>query len=345
MGSRFFRKLQFGVEAAGSQGTAVAADTMIVNAAIPPVSSDRMVHRPSVGAGVRAEHVVGHEYVASTFWEETLTIEDGYFQILPLLGSLGILGQLTGGSAPSEVNVGEGDYLWDFDPSLSGTNALDTMTFEMGDDDQAYEVEHVMVNRLRISGTVNQGQEPSISQIEADLFGRQVQPVSFTAGLSIPDVDLINAKQARLYKDSTWADLGTTELSNVLRGYDIEIAELAHAKDLGSANKYFATYGQGIIAARMGLTLERGSVSDAIWDDYRATTTRALRLEIDSGVQIGAGANHKLTVDMIGTFDPVTPMSEEDRSNLIDVADFVAEYDSTSSQKVRMQVVTDVAAV
>lgn len=343
MASSFFRKLQFGKET--THGTAVAADTMIVNAAMPPVSPDRQVVRPPANAGVRSEWVVGHEYVGQVFWQESLTIENAYFQILPLLGSLGIKGGIT----PAEQTASQNDMLWDFDPNLdaaAGSNALDSATLEMGDDERQYEVEYVMVNSLRIQGTINQGQEASIAQIEANLFGRQITPIgSFTGGLSIPDTQLMNALQFRLYKDSTWAGVGTSELIELLRGFDLEFQALAHAKHLGSANKYFTTHGQGIIACRLGLTMERGSASDAIFDDYRGPTTRALRLELDSGVQIGTGVNHKLTVDMIGSFDPVTPMSEEDRGNLIDIGDFVAGYDPTSSQKVRMQVITDVASI
>jgi len=339
MGSTYFRKLQFGKET--TKGTAVAADTMIAHAEIPPVSPDSIVHRPSANLGSRSESILGHSYIGQKFWQQTLTINNAYFQILPLLGSLGIIGGLT----PAEQTASQNDMLWDFDPSLTAANALDAMTLEMGDDDQAYEVEYVMMNRLRIAGTVNQAQEVSISTIEADLFGRQVSPVSFTGGLSVPSTDLVNAKMARLYKDSAWADLGNTELPAVLRGFDVEFADLAHAKHLGSADKFFTEHGQGMIASRMMLTLERGSESDATWDDFRAVTGRAVRLEIDSGVQIGTGVNHKLTVDMIGTFDPVTPMSSDDRSNLIDVGDLVSEEDQTSGKRVRMQVITDVAAI
>jgi len=336
MTSRVFTKHQFGKET--TNGTAVAADTMIVGGIVPGISPDRVPRRPMENIGVRADSYRAH--ILQVFWAQPLTLPEGYFQILPALLSIGLVGDITA----VEQTTSQGDMLWDFDPSHTADNALDSLTYETGDDTEAYEIEYVMAESFGLSFQVNQGQEGSPVELGADLFGRQVTDTTFTGGLSLPSPEPINGKLSRLYKDSTWANAGVTELSNILRGGNLEILNGTHPKFLGSANQYFDEHGQGPIAARLGLTLERGAASDAIFDDFQAQTERLIRLAFN-GSQIGTGDTHNLTVDLFGTFESVTPLNAEDRGNNIDVAEFVAHYDPTGAKNVRVQVTTDVSAI
>ena len=164
MGARHFSMMQFGKET--TRGTAVVADTKFL-AQVPAVGNDRKPIFPSEHVGINAPSVrsVIHQYL----YQNTLSIEHGYFQALPVIFGCG----LKGGVTPSETTASQSDYLWNQTPGLtSGTdNAQDALTIELGDDTQAFETEFAMFERIRISGQVAQGQDASPVNIEADFFG------------------------------------------------------------------------------------------------------------------------------------------------------------------------------
>ena len=197
MGSRFFSKVQFGKET--TRGTAVAADTIILGK-VPAVGSDRKPIFPSEDVGINTPSVrsVIHQYLYSN----TLSTEHGYYQQLPALFGCGLKGNVT----PTETTPSQLDYSWAHTPSLvSGVdNAQDALTIELGDDTQAFETEYAMFERIRISGSVAQGQDASPVSIEADFFGRQLTPTTFTGSISLPSAEPINAKLARFYLDTAW---------------------------------------------------------------------------------------------------------------------------------------------
>lgn len=336
MGSRFFSKVQFSKE--GTRGQAVAADTLVLGR-IPAVGTDRtpVFPREDVGVNAPAVRAVIHQYLYSN----TLSIEHGYFQALPWILGCG----LKGGVSASEANVGQGDYEWNLTPSLSAANSPDSVTIELGDDTQAFETEYAMFERIRLSWTVAQGQDASPVGIEADFFGRQLTPTSFTSGISIPTVEPLNGKLSRMYVNSAWADVGTTEKTNILRGADIEILTGVHPKFAGSANKYFNSYGEGLIEVTANVTLEGNSDADAIFDAQQAGTFQVLRFAINGG-QIGSGDNHILTVDIGGYWESVSPLGSEDRNDNLHSGVFrgVAVDVSGTMKMLAVNVTTNVSA-
>lgn len=333
MGSRYFSKVQYGKES--TRGTAVAA-TKVLLGKTPAVGNDRKPEYPREDVGIRARAVrsVIHQYL----YNNTVSIEHGYFQALPALFGCG----LKGGVTAAEVNAGQGDYLWTFTPVLTfgNYNTPDTLTFELGDDTQAFETEHAMFEKIRISGKVSQGMEVSPVTIEADFFGKKLTPTTFTGSLSLPTAQPMNAKLARFYLDTAWSGIGGTEKANILRSFDIEILTGMYPKFAGSGNKDFNGYGEDIIDFTANFEFEGGSDADAMFDAQQAQTFQAIRLEID-GDQIGSGANHSLKIDMGGTWESVVPLASEDKSLNIHSATFGNYYDGTGAKLLQVAVVTN----
>lgn len=332
MGSRYFSKLQYGTES--TRGTAVAATDLMLGK-VPAVNSDRAPVYPPEDAGVRAAAVrsVIHQYE----YRNTISTEHGYFQQLPVLFGCGLVGGLT----PSAVTGGGSDYLWDFGPSLTAANSPDSLTIELGDDTQAFEAEYCMFERIRIGGNVSQGMDSSPVAVEADFFGRQLTPTSFTGSIAIPTVEPLNAKLARFYLDTAWASIGTTEKTNILRGFEVEILTGVHPVFTGSAYKYFNNHAEGLIEVTANFTLEGNAAADAIFDAQQAGTFQAVRLKIN-GAQIGAGTSHSLTIDIGGTWESVSPLSSEDRGDNIHTATLRGYYDITGAKLLDVAVVTNV---
>lgn len=339
MGEKALSKIQYGAEATGSAGGAVAADTILLAGAHPPLTPDRIMTFIEDDAGVRAPTV--RKPRADQFMvQDTITFENSYFQLLPFLFSLGIKGQVT-----SEIqSTGGSDSKWIFTPSMTASNTPNTATLELGDDVDAFEVEYMMIQRLRLSGVIAQDQSPSPLSIEVEYFGRQHTKTSFTTGISLPTNEEINAKLTRFYVDPNSTGIGDTEKTGLLRAYDIDIINGFHPKFHGGVNKFFDVHGQGNYLVTTTLTLEGNSDADDIFDAFKARTAHFLQFNI-SGNQIGTGTNQNLVLGVGGYWEGVTPIGEQVNGNNLHQALHRSTYDATGARVLQLEVITDVAAI
>jgi len=337
MGERMFSRVQYGKESPSAKGTAVAATRYFLGQS-QQIAPDRKPTYPVEQFGVRAESLrsVVHQYL----FNGSLQSEHGYFQALPMIFS----GGLKGGLSPSEVTPAQGDYLWTHTPSMTAIDAVDAFTIEMGDDTQAYEAEFCEFERIKISGQVAQAAEASPVNIAADFYGRQLTATTFTGAISLPTVEPMNAKLARLYVDTAWAGIGGTEKAGILRAFDIEIITGRHPKFHGSANKYFSGSEGGPIGVMANFTLEGNSDADAAWDTFMANTFAAVRLQINGSV-IGSGTPHSLKIDIGGTWESVVPLGGEDKGNNLHTATLHGFYEATGAKMLQVAVVTNQATV
>lgn len=337
MGERALTKFQAGLET--DRGTAVPADTILLIGEHPPINVDRIPTFINDDAGVRAPSVRAPR-VDQFLVNDSLTNENAYFQYLPLMFSLGVKGNIT----PVEQTSSQNDMLWTFTPSMTALNAPDTATFEMGDNTQAYEVEYVMISRIRLAGTISQDQSASNFIVEVDYFGRQVTPTTFTGSLNIPSTENINSKLMRFFQDTTFAGLGGTEKTGLLRSWDIEIINGNHPKFHGGADKFFDVHGEGDFEIMARVTLEGNSDADAIYDQWQATEQTFLEFNV-SGAQIGTGDNHNLTLGVGGFWEDVRPLAEDAQGNNLHTALLHSTYDPTGAQVFALAVTTSVAAI
>lgn len=337
MGERALTKVQWGLE--GTRGTAVPADTILLVGEHPPILPDSTPTFIEDDVNVRAESVRAPR-VDNLLVRDSLNVENAYFQLMPIFFSMGIKGNIT----PVEQTSGEADWLWTFTPSMTALNAPDTGTMELGDDEEQYEVEYMMLEGIRMAGTISQDQGPSVFNVEARYFGRQHTIAAFTGALTIPTTENINAKLVRFFQDTTFAGLGGTEKTGLLRNFEIDIITGNHPKFHGGANKFFDTHGEGLFRVMIRLTLEGNSDADTIYDQFKAITQTFLQFDV-SGGQIGAGDNHQLIFGVGGYWESVTPLGENSGGNNLHSAIFRGTYDPTGAQIFALTVKTDVAAI
>ena len=302
MGEKVFGKIQYGKEV--TKGTAVVATAMFPGQIVVP--SDRKVMFPRYATGRKSGAIASqiNQYLVDG---ATLGMEAAVFEKLPLFFSCGLKGNITA----TEVTAGQADYLWAFAPTLTAAGTYDALTIEYGDDTEQYEVEFCMFRSIKISGKVG-ADEPV--KVEGTFFGRQISDSAFTAALTPGTLTPMIANSVKIYIDSTWATLGSTIKSGLLREYSIEIITGLHPKFMGDGQLYFSTYGEGELACIADFKFEGNSEADAQWDAWRAQTNRAIRLLIE-GPQIGSGEKNKLQIDMFGKWEDVHPLDSEEEGN------------------------------
>lgn len=322
MGNNFFTSVQYGKES--PRGTAVAA-TKRWSGQVPKILSDTKKSFIQEMNDVRMAERRSVTY--QRLYRNSLTAAQATFEQMAFPLGCG----LKGGVTATETTPSQQDYLWTFLPSMTAANNPDSATIELGDDAQFWEVEYCMFDKISLSGNIDQdGGEAAVS-VDAGYFGRQLTTTTKTPSIALPSGEFMNAKRARLYIDASWAAVGTTELANLLRSFQIEILTGVHPDATGSANTYFNSHKEGVIGVMGTFTIEGGASAAAIHAASRSAGLVVARLEI-TGSQIGSGANRSLKIDFSGDYDEVDPIASEDRGDNLSTFSIHGLYDTTGAK-------------
>ena len=337
MGNSFFSVVQYGGEA--TRGTAVAATKIWPGQASFKLGTDTKPTFIEEQMNVRTmnRRVVAYQKL---YRNNLVTSHTTFSQLLfPL--SCG----LKGGVTASEQTSAQTDYLWTFTPSLTTANNPEAATIELGDDVQFWEAEYCMFDRITLSGSIDQEGGDAPVTLDAGFFGRQLSTTTKTGALSLPATgdEVMNGKLARLYSDTAWAGVGSTEFTNLLRSFQIEILTGVHPDSTGSATKYFNAHKEGIISVMGTFTIEAGATANALLGLQQAGTFRAMRLAVN-GSQIGSGTTYNLTVDIGGMIETIDPIASEDRGDNLATFGIRGTYDTTGAKMMQLTVTTNTNA-
>lgn len=340
MGVATLKKVQYGLET--THGDNVAADTMLLLEVSLP-ESDREVVIPEVNMGVRTNRLLDSAFVRRVL-ADGIVLETPaaglYFEALPLIFSMGILA-----STGTEVTTGQADYQWMFAAPQTATETIATITLEVGDDQQGYEIGYCLAKQITISGDCDSGEV----NCSVEVVGEQVEQTTVTPDLSIPTAEFMSAKLSQIYIDDTWAGLGGNELTAALVNWEVVIVTGVHAKLFGSSGQLFGSHGQDAILARATFTFERNAAVKAEELKYRpasgyATTTRHVRLTV-TGTQIGTGTNQSLQIDMAGVWGQWHSLGADREGNTLDVCVLEGGYDDTGGQGLSVTVTTTIDGI
>jgi|SRR5690242_3912382 len=333
MGAQAFNFIQYGKET--TRGTSVAAtkrwpgtwnklpiDTK--KAFVPEMLDVRAAERRS--------------RIDEKLFRHNLISPNATFQQLPVLFGAGIKA-LTAGS---ETTPAQGDYPWAIAPSMTAANSPDALTLEFGntEDSICYEAEYAMFDKINISGQVDQDGGESPVSIDAGFFARQLTAVTKTGSIALPSGTFMNSKRARLFIDTSWSGVGGTELSNLLRSFQIEILTGLAPDFTGSAAEYFNAHTESVIGVMGNFTIKGGSSAWSIFAAARAAGLVVCRLQID-GPQIGSGVNHQLRLDFSGDYEDVSPLDTDNHGQNDATFSIHGLYDTTGAKIFQGNIITD----
>lgn len=337
MGSSFFSVVQYGGEATTAKGTAVAATKIWPGQSSFKIGSDVKPTFITEQNNVRVNE--RRTVVYEKIYRNNLTSSHTTFSQLVFPFSCGLKGSVVA----SPVTPAQQDYLWTFTPSLTATNGPESATIELSDDSQNWEVEYCMFDKISIAGSMDQEGGDAPVTLDAGFFGRQLTQSTKTGALSLATGEVMNAKLSRLYLDTAWAGVGSTELTNLLRSWQVEILTGLHPDFTGSATNTFNAHKEGILGVMATMTIEGGTTANSLLALQQAGTFRVMRLTVN-GTQIGTGTTHSLVLDIGGYLESADPIASEDRGDNLSTFVLRGTYDVTGAKMLQCSVTTTASA-
>ena len=236
--------------------------------------------------------------------------------VLPF--SVGCKGGLTGAG-------GAADKTWTITPSETASNALESMSVDVGDDVQNWILDYGMLSRWKLSTTFGEK-----THFEGDLFAQQATKGAASAPAEtiapVIPADLWTIKFASAVAGLAGASIST----NFLRSWSFEYMSGIKPRWYADGTTAMGQHVETDIAGTLTLEVESTAlaVSEFV-DKYRAGTLDCVRLKAQGPVL--GGTFYSLQIDIPLYWDSVVPVaSVDDGVNLYTVTGHKA-YDATNS--------------
>lgn len=226
------------------------------------------------------------------------------------------LGYPLGCAVRQEVISGISPSLWTYEPGYSTRSPLRTYTVQYGDDVEQQQVAYVMARQLELSGQVGE-----VVRVNADLFGRQVTPLSAFAptNLTPPALETVKMATCRLYVRSAW-----TTASTAAAATDLEEGTLADfnwrymtglAPQLFADNRLdFSEVSHGKRHVELEMTVGFNPTTAATWFGlFQNQTARMVELNFNGT------DNRQLRLQTYGVITEYNELTEREGQDIIKV--------------------------
>jgi hypothetical protein len=284
--------VQLGMEV--QAGTAVAATKRLTSLSIEPSAKAEPIRFRPAGSKYPTIIVPGKE------WSEAAV--SGYPTYTELVYALSSLLCKT-------TPVQQGDtaaYLWEFDPSASDEDEVQTFTIEHGSSVRSDRFSYGLFRDLTL--TVDR----STSDLSGTMFGQLFDDnVALSAGATELALVPILPKQWDIYVDDTHAALGSTKMTRHLRFSFGVSNRFGQVWPIDSSQDSFAAHVEIEPTAELRLLAEADAQGMAYLSAMRAGTTKFVRLEA-KGATIEVPYVYRCTIDLAVKVSEPSEFSDED---------------------------------
>ena len=180
-----------------------------------------------------------------------------------------------------------------YTPSLTSSNDQDSFSIEYGDDTQEWEVKYAQCERLELAFAMD-----DIMTLRADLFAHFAAKDNFTGALSDPTVEEITGNHCLVWIDGTWATLGTTPKTSLVKGGTIRFPTGLVPVRYADGTVEFSDVAENARQFEIELDMVVGTDAITEYDAYAADTLRAMRIQFIGPIIEGANT-YTLTIDML----------------------------------------------
>jgi len=333
-------QLAVGVES--TRGTAVAAARRIVTKDASIAYEDVSEAHADQMAGLLSRTAIAPTNTRNGS-VISITNDLDFQQILLFLMS-GIKGGISGVG-------GAADKTWTFDPAPTADPIPDTFTVEYAESDFAASPNRIMremaycfTTALNIQGGID-----ALPQIVAEMVGRKPSSTTLTS-LGLPSNEYIGNLRWALYMDDSWANLGNTQITGQVYGFDWGLQTGLTAEyflDNRSALDFSAyKYDKRMVDLAVEIAVDPATGGLALDEatDKTSRSKRFVRLEI-TGAVVGGGV---YTVRLDGCYyhadDSLQDRGGDRDGNQIVNLHLESAYDSVSAKDIEVVVINDLAS-
>jgi hypothetical protein len=308
-GIKALRKIQLGKET--TAGTKVDADIIWRGTGVIQDNLEQVFVNEDVGLLTGADR----SYIARYEAQLTLNEVEATFEQLPHLFEMGI-------ESVSPTTDSNGNYNYTYIMPFASTDLvpstdLATYTVEGGDNAGEEEFAFGFARSIQLTGSAGQA-----VMMSAEIVGRQVEPGTFTAGVSLATVEEILFSKGKLYIDNVKAFPATTQISNQLLGMSLSINTGWLPVYTADGALYFSFIKQTTPEVTLQITFEHDTTAIAEKVKWRAGTPRIIRLTFDGT------SNKKLAIDIAGKWESFDVLGEQDGNDIVS-GTFRGRYNAT----------------
>ena len=323
------RRIQIGQES--TRGDAVAADAILLGrltmTPTPNWYKPQDEERNSLALNHRLTNV-GQQNNLS--YEGSLTFEQVGHWLSMGVGAL-TTSQPDAGGSP---NV----YEHTFEPTLSALAVQKAYTVEYGDNQQEYESAFMMAAALEFSYAIG---EPW--QISADLFARFPSKSTFTGALTPPTVEDVIGQKTKVYIDSSWANLGNTQVSSTLINAKVGGNTGLVPTRYSDGDLEFSDVAENPWASQIELMFKHNASGIVQYDNLAAGTLVFVRLEVE-GSTIENAFKNAWRIDLAMRYTEAPELfGDQDGENVIALSGETF-HDPTADRQVRYLVRNNVVS-
>jgi hypothetical protein len=330
-GIKMLQKVQLGKETV--MGTAVAATAIWRGMGAIEDQHEQTFVEETIGIIGGADRA----YSAKKLAKISLDNIEATFEQIAYLFEMGIKAVATG--AADGVGTSK---IYAYTLPTTAVNTINTYTIEAGDNQQAEEVEYCYAENIKISGKAGEA-----VKVSADIYGRQVTKTTFTGALAAPTVEEILTSKGKLYIDAVSGTAGTTQISNSLLEFTINIKTGWIQKYTIDGNLYFTFIQQVGPEITVDLTFEHDASSVAQKDAWIAGTPKLLCLTFEGSAVATPGTAYTyktLKIVLAGKWDKFDALGDQDGNDIVK-GTFRARYNSTAAQMGSFTVVNELTAL
>jgi len=194
-----------------SKGTAVPATSkiLVANWDVEPIDS---VYHPPLLRGL-IQRWKGGEVVIERGVRFTIPETPFFYEQAPNWLSQSV-------NRSTGLPTGAGPYVYTFTRDPTGNPDLDTWTYERRITDGVTPIDQEAAYCL-LSSITWRGQQNQPVLFTAEGFGRRIQSSTLTAALTAPTAEAALSSSSSVYIDSSWANLGNTQIVGQILGWEI----------------------------------------------------------------------------------------------------------------------------
>lgn len=310
-GYKAFRKTQFNIE--GTPGTKPTINKILLGSM--SYNPEITWHEPDDETG-KASLITRRTKVGertSLSYEGAVTFE----QIVYFLGCC-VRGSVT------PANQEAGRERWTYEKNITAPSAPDTMSLEVGDSAQQWDIPYVFVTGMEIAIAMN---EPLM--LRADLVGRPMTKLDAFTVLQPPTVQDVPSSLAVIHIDDTWGERGNTAISSLLIGGTIRVPGVVPI-NYGDGSLSYGGYSEPKTNIEMDLTLVLNSNSITEYDALHAADLRCMALTFTGPTLVSDVYYFRLYC--MGKWRSWDKIAEHEGLDVV-TAQFVTEYDPTGGKE------------